>query len=136
MSTQLREPPFVSWLKQQHFALIVIFPPHSSMYKITDLYNRDLQATIILYTSNVSSHKTEWIPSELSVPALSCHLYRRLSSVINWNLNKCEQFYFYFCILYTLSLQCCCCILFICLSLFYTTIVTIFLFICWSVKQT
>ena len=41
-----------------------------------------------------------------------------------------KQFYYsYFCILFTLSLQCCC------LSLFYTNIVDIFLFIRWSYKQ-
>ena len=37
-----------------------------------DLYNRDPQITIILFTSNMSSHKTDWILFELPLPALSC----------------------------------------------------------------
>ena len=36
-----------------------------------DLYNRDLQTTIILFTHNLSSHKTDWIPSELPLLFIS-----------------------------------------------------------------
>ena len=59
-----------------------------------DLYNRDLQITIILFTRNVSSHKINWILYELPLLALSCLLYHRLSSrmSLSWqNLCKCKQ---------------------------------------------
>ena len=47
------------------------------------LYNRDHQTTIILFIRNVSSHKTDWIVSELPLPALSCLLYRMVNSLMN-----------------------------------------------------
>ena len=49
----------------------------------TDLYKSDLQNTITLFTRNVSSQKTNWIPSESTLPVLSCLLYCRLSSLMN-----------------------------------------------------
>ena len=61
---------------------------HSSAYTI-DLYNRDLQATIILFTRNMSSHKTDWILFELPLLALSCLLYRRVSSLIKAPEGEC-----------------------------------------------
>ena len=39
-----------------------------------DLYNRDLQTTIILFIHNVSSRKTDWFLSELPLLALSWFL--------------------------------------------------------------
>ena len=48
-----------------------------------DFYNRDLQTTITLFTRNVSSHKTHWILSESPLLALSCLLYRVVSSLMN-----------------------------------------------------
>ena len=54
-----------------------------------DVYNRDLQTTIILFTCNVSSHKTDWILSELPLLALSCLLYCRLSSLRNALKGEC-----------------------------------------------
>ena len=50
---------------------------------------RGLLITIILLTRNVSSHKTDWILSELSLFALSCRLYRRLSSLTNKLEGEC-----------------------------------------------
>ena len=37
-----------------------------------DLYSRDLQTTTVHFTSNVSSHKTDWITTD-SLCAMSCH---------------------------------------------------------------
>ena len=48
-----------------------------------NLYNKDLQATIILFIPNGSSHKTDEILSELPLLTLSCLLYRMVSSIIN-----------------------------------------------------
>ena len=48
-----------------------------------DLYNRDLQTAIILFTLNMSSHKTDWIIFELPLLALSCLLYHFLCSLMN-----------------------------------------------------
>ena len=48
-----------------------------------DLYNRDLQTTIILFTRHVPSHTTNWIISESALSALLCLLYCRLSSIMN-----------------------------------------------------
>ena len=64
------------------------------------LNNRDLQTTINLFTRNVSSHTTVWTHFELPLPALSCLLYRRASSVMNAlegerlpsrNIYKCKR---------------------------------------------
>ena len=46
-----------------------------------DLYNKD--PTIILFTRNVSSHKTDWILSESPLPTLSCLLYRMTSNLVD-----------------------------------------------------
>ena len=54
-----------------------------------DLYNWDLQATIILFTYNVSSHKTDWILSEL--PLLYLAFYWKRISLLMRNLYKCKQ---------------------------------------------
>ena len=77
-----------------------IFPLHNNYCSIA-LYNWDLQTTIILFTRNVSSHKNDWILSELPLLALSCLLYHRVSSFneYSWsrmslllrNLYKCKQ---------------------------------------------
>ena len=56
---------------------------------LIDTYNRDLQTTIILFTNNVSSHKTDWFFFELPLPALSCLLYYRLSNLKNALEGKC-----------------------------------------------
>ena len=55
----------------------------------TDLYERDLQTIIILFTRNVSSHKTDWIFSELPLLALSCLLYRRVNNLMNALEGEC-----------------------------------------------
>ena len=54
-----------------------------------DLYNRDLQTTIILFTRNLSSHKTDWILSELLLPAISCLLYHWLNSLMKTFEGEC-----------------------------------------------
>ena len=54
-----------------------------------DLYNRDLQTTIILFTCNVSLHNTDWILSESPLLALSYLLYRMLSSLVNTLDGEC-----------------------------------------------
>ena len=96
MFIQFRVSPLTIWLKQQQFALIVIILYTSFAYTITILnncyfynnfylytncylYNRDLQTITVLVTSNVSSHKTDWILSELALLAMSCLLYRRVN---------------------------------------------------------
>ena len=111
-----------------------------------DLYNRDLQTTIIRFTHNLSSLKTDWILSESPLLALSGLLYcmisslmecpwRRMSfpfplSLLSLNLYKCKQMawnvvvacLFVYPLLYTAL----CCRLFTSTSLFYTDIVAIF----------
>ena len=112
-----------------------------------DLYSRDLQTTIIHFIRKVSSHKTDWILTELLLPALFCLLYckvrsdeciwKRISLPLR-NLHRCKQVVYaivvcVFCL--HLSLQCFYC-LFTSLSLlFYTDVVSIFWFIRWSCKQ-
>ena len=85
--TQFRVPPFTIRLKQQQFTLIVIILYTSFAYNNNfsiHLYNRDLQTLIILFTCNMSSHKTDWILSELPLFALlSCLLYGMVSSLMN-----------------------------------------------------
>ena len=49
----------------------------------SDLYNRDLRTTIILFTRNVFSHKAAWILSEMPLLALSCLLYSMVSSLMS-----------------------------------------------------
>ena len=65
--TQLCVPPLTNYLKQQQFASIVITLYNSFAYNNScspDLYSRDLRTTIILFSRNGSSHKTDWILSE------------------------------------------------------------------------
>ena len=85
---------FIRWLcKQVHCCIFGAFIYH---FNITiyisfvcnnncslDLYSGDLQTIIVHLTSNVSSHKTDWILFELLLPALSGLLYRRLNSLMN-----------------------------------------------------
>ena len=69
-------------------------PTSSFEYTITNFLDRwcyvDLQTTIVLFTRNLSSHKTDWILSELPLPVLYCHLNRRLSSLEGECLCRCE----------------------------------------------
>ena len=58
----------------QLLLFFTLFRVHNNNCSI-DLYNRDLQTTILLFTRNVSSHKSDCIFSELSSPALSCLIY-------------------------------------------------------------
>ena len=87
MLSQFRVPPFTIWLKQQQFAftLSLVLDNNCS----TELCNRDLQTTTILFKRNVSSHKLDWIVFELSLLALSCLLYRRVSSLMNALEGEC-----------------------------------------------
>ena len=136
---------FTIWLKQQQFALIVII----------------LQTTIILFTCNVSSHKTDRIQSELPLPALSCLLYCRLNSTINAFEEECLclheisinvnmllslllfVYFVYICpcsvvlpvYLFIPFLSCTFVACLLLYPLFYTNVVSIFLFIRWSCKQ-
>ena len=59
-----------------------LFRLHNNNCSI-DLWNENLQTTIILFARNVSSHKTDWILSASPLLDLSCLLYRRVSSLIN-----------------------------------------------------
>ena len=54
-----------------------------------DLYNRDLQTTIFLFTRNVSSHKTDWILCESPLLVLSCRLYSMVSSLMSALQGEC-----------------------------------------------
>ena len=146
--TQFRVPPLTIWLKQQQFASIAIIFYTSFACNINcsiDLYNKDLQTTIILFTCNVSAHKTGWIISELPLLALSCLLYRMVNSLMNGlegecnslreiSLNVSKSFAVLFClfcilaIFYTALCYCSFTALF-----FYTD--AIILFIRWSCKQ-
>ena len=72
-----RVPPFTIWLKQQQFVFIVII-----------LYTFPRTA-IILFTRNVSSHKTDWILSEFPLSTLSCLLHHRVSSLKNAHNGEC-----------------------------------------------
>ena len=56
---------------------------------VNNLYNRNLQTTIILFTRIVSSHKTDWILPESPCFALSCLLYRMVSSLMNTLEGEC-----------------------------------------------
>ena len=91
MFAQFHVPPLAIWLIQQQFALIVILLLHSLHINncSIELYNSDLQTTIILFTRNVSSHKTDWILDELQLLALFCLLYCRVSSLINALEEEC-----------------------------------------------
>ena len=55
----------------QLLVLFSLFRVHNNNCLI-DLYNSDLQTTIILYTRNVSSYKADWFLSESPLLALSC----------------------------------------------------------------
>ena len=127
----------------------------STPHCLIDLYNRDLQTTVILFTT-IIDFMQDWLNSSefFPWPALCCLLNCRLNSVINAlegeyiclrdisiNVNK------------LLAVQCCYC-MFTCLSAFfilhfvvaclflnpflfifiYTDVVAIFLFIHWSCK--
>ena len=66
---------------------------------LLDLYNIEIQTTIILFTRNMPSHKTDLILKELPLPVLSFisqgkqfneYTWRRLC-LASWNLYKCKQ---------------------------------------------
>ena len=69
-----------------------IFCVHNNNCSI-DLYNRELQTTIILFSCNVSSHKTDWIISELLLLTQYCLLYRMVSSLMNSVEGECLCLY-------------------------------------------
>ena len=58
-------------------------------YCSIDLLYENLQITIILFTLNVSSYKTNWILSDLPLLAPSCLLYLRVSSLMNALEEEC-----------------------------------------------
>ena len=64
------------------YSSFTLFRVHNNNCSI-DLFSRDLQTIIILFTCNVSSHKTDWILSELPLPAMSYLLYCRVGSLMN-----------------------------------------------------
>ena len=107
------------------------------------LYNRDLETTIILFTCNTSSHKTDWIRTELLLPAMSWFLYRMLRSVMiafegeclclcEVPVNGSKLLVVFLMPVYPLFYSRLFCCLFTSVSLFYTDVVAIFLFIHWS----
>ena len=101
-----------------------LFHLHINNYSL-DLYNRYFQTTIILFTCNVSSYKSDWIVFEI---AIACSVLpfiwqSKQSNECTWcrisvpsrNLYKCKQVVYVivvcvFC--YRLSLQRCCCLYF------------------------
>ena len=85
---QLLVSPLTNYLKQQLYTFSTLFRVRNNNGSI-DLYNRDLQTTIILFTRNVFSHKTDWILSESPLIALSCLLYRSESSLMNALEGEC-----------------------------------------------
>ena len=115
-----------------------------------NLYNKDLQATIILFIPNGSSHKTDEILSELPLLTLSCLLYRMVSSIINAlereylclleiciNVNKFLAVLLLAVYLYIHFFLSCTLLSFVYsfIAIFYTDVVAIFLYTCWSCKQ-
>ena len=89
--------------------------------------NEDLQSTIILFTINVSSHKTDWSVSASPLLALSYHLYRKVSRLmaavkgeclcqrqISINVNKLFIDIFVFC------LHCPCNVVMACLPVYFS----------------
>ena len=78
-------PPFTIQPKQQQFALIVITLYTSFAYNncSIELYNRNLQTTIILFIRNMSSHKTDWILSKFPLLAWACFLYHMVRRIMN-----------------------------------------------------
>ena len=136
--TQIRVSPLANWPKQQQFTPIVNILHVCFAYKNNcslHIYNRDLQATIILFTRNVSSHKTEWTLSESPLFALPCQ-YRMVSSLMNAlteNVFTCSVVKcFVYPLFYFTSVVVTCLLLY---PLFYTDVVAIFLFVRWSCRQ-
>ena len=93
MFIQFRVPPLTIWRIQQQFTLIVAILYTASAYTNNncpiDLYNKDLQTTIILFTCNMSSHRTDWILSELPLLAMSCLVYCLVSRLMNAFKGEC-----------------------------------------------
>ena len=70
--------------------------------------------------------------------ALSCFLYRKVSSLNLLNLYKCKQVFFRYCslcILFRFILTVLLLLVYLFIPFFYADVVAIFLFICWSCKQ-
>ena len=68
-----------------------LFRIHNNNCSI-DFYNKDLQTTIILLSINVhvrTSHKVDWILSELPLHVLSCFSYRMVSSLMSVHDGEC-----------------------------------------------
>ena len=113
-----------------------------------DLYSRDLRSTIILFSRNVSSNKTDWILTESRVvfthdwlntnwitECVLCLAFyiTRASSVMNalvWGCLREISINVYYVFCFRSSLQSCCCF-FICLSaIFLLHFVVDSLFLC------
>ena len=104
MFLQFRVPPVMIYFKKTTiyfncYYSLHLFHIHNSNYSI-DLYNRDLQTTIILFTRKVSSHKTDWILSEfLWLLCFPFYIAAKQSTECTWrwislhsqNLYKCKQ---------------------------------------------
>ena len=117
MFAQFRVPPLTISLKQQQFTSIVIILYTFFTYNNNcslEFYSRDLRTKkkIILFSHNVSSHKTDRILSQLRVvfthdwlnsnwttrvvlthdwlcAALCCLLYPMISSLMNAHVGEC-----------------------------------------------
>ena len=73
MFVQYHVSPLTIWLKTNNnlLKMLFFFRLPTQKNSSADLYNRYLQTTIIMFTRNVSSHKTGWILSESPLLALS-----------------------------------------------------------------
>ena len=86
MLAQFRTLPLAIQLNHQQFGSIIIIPCTSFAYTsncLIDLYNTYLRIHIILFTHNVSSHKTDWILSKPLLLVLSYSSYVWVSSLMN-----------------------------------------------------
>ena len=138
--TQLPVQPLTKYLKQQQFSSIDIILYTSYAYNNNcsiHLYSRDLLTTIILFSRNVPSHKTDWILTGTPFPALFCLLYHKSKQSDEFtcmkmslrNLHKCKQVVY--CVFHLrLSLESCCCLLSCASSIFILHSVVACLFLC------
>ena len=118
---QFRVPLITIWLKQQRFALIVIFLSHSFAYTInnTEIFKPQL------FSSHATCLHTRLTEFLLNQRYLLCRSISILMNALEGEYLCRQVVYCYFCILFTLSLQCCCW-LFICLFSFFIPLLLLY----------
>ena len=112
------------------YSSFTLFRLHNNNCSV-DFYNTAHQTTIILFTCNVSSYKTDWMFS-LSVAFSVLHFISQVSSLMSAQV-VCSIVAVYLFIRFSFTALCCC--LFTSFSHFYTDVDAIFLFIHWLCKQ-